>query len=41
MVRLMPPDAALLRFVLSAALYPALAALFTRAHRGLADPDRA
>ena len=40
-VRLLPGDAALFQFGLTAGLYPALAALFTWAHRSLADPDRA
>lgn len=40
-VRLLPVRDALLQFGLTAGLYPALAALFTQAHRGLADPDRA
>lgn len=40
-VRLMPAGAALLQFGLTAGVYPALAALLTRAHRGLADPDQA
>lgn len=40
-VRLMPASAALLQFGLTAAAYPALAALLTHAHRGLADPDQA
>lgn len=39
-VRLMPVSAALLQFGLTAGLYPALAALFTQAHRCLAGPDR-
>lgn len=38
---LLPGSAALLQFGLTAGLYPALAVLFTLAHRGLADPDRA
>ncbi len=41
MFRLLPVPAALFQFGLSAGLYPALAALFTVAHRGLADPARA
>lgn len=41
MFRLLPVPAALFQFGLSAGLYPALAALFTIAHRGLADPARA
>lgn len=40
-VRLLPVGPALLQFGLTAGLYPALAAVFTHAHRGLADPDRA
>ena len=40
-LRVMPADAALLQFGLAAGLYPALAALLMRAHRGLANPDRA
>lgn len=40
-LRVMPADAALLQFGLTAGLYPALAALFTWAHRGLANPDQA
>ncbi len=39
--RLMPVSAALFQFGLTVALYPALAALFTAAHRSLADPERA
>ena len=44
--RVLPPDAptprpALFQFAMAAGLYPALATLFTRAHRGLADPQRA
>ena len=35
-VRLLPTDSALLRFALTAGLYPALAACFGRIHRGLA-----
>ena len=38
-VRLLPARDALLQFGLTAGLYPALAALFTQAQRGLADPD--
>ena len=37
----MPLRAALFEFGLTAGLYPALAYLFTIAHRGLADPERA
>lgn len=40
-IRLMPASAALLQFGLTAGSYPALAALLTRVHRGLADPDQA
>ena len=40
-VRLLPVGPALFQAVLTAALYPALAILFIRAHRGLADPERA
>ncbi len=40
-VRVLPAGGALLQFGLTSGLYPALAALFTRAQRGLADPDRA
>jgi rod shape-determining protein MreD len=40
-VRLLPPSPALFQFALSAALYPMLAAFFTRAHRGIADPGQA
>lgn len=39
--RLMPPDAAVFQFVLSAALYPMLATLFLLAHRGVAAPEQA
>lgn len=39
--RLLPPLAGLFQFALSAALYPALAMVLTRAHRGIADPGRA
>jgi rod shape-determining protein MreD len=39
--RLMPADAALFEFALCIALYPALAVLFGRAHRSVADPERA
>lgn len=39
--RVLPGNAALFQFALTAGLYPALATLFTRAHRGLANPDRA
>ena len=40
-VRLLPAHDALLQCGLTVGLYPALAALFAQAHRGLADPDRA
>jgi len=40
-LQVLPGGAALLQFALTAGLYPTLAALFTRAHRGLANPDRA
>jgi rod shape-determining protein MreD len=39
--RLLPGGPALLQFGLAAGVYPALATMFTRAHRGLADPERA
>ena len=39
--RLVPPDAMLFQAVLSAALYPVLAILFARAHRSIANPERA
>ena len=39
--RLLPVPPALFQFGLTAGLYPVLAALFTTAHRGLADPARA
>lgn len=39
--RLVPPDAMLFQAVLSAALYPALAILFARAHRSVANPEQA
>ncbi|HLY89354.1 MAG TPA: rod shape-determining protein MreD [Acetobacteraceae bacterium] len=38
--RLLPPWPAIFEAALTAALYPALAILFVRAHRGVADPDR-
>jgi len=38
--RLLPVGAALFQAVLTAALYPALAVLFIRAHRTIADPER-
>lgn len=40
-LRLLPPGPALLQFGVSAGFYPLLATLFTRAHRGLADPEKA
>ena len=40
-VRVLPGDAMLFQFALTAGLYPTLAALFTQAHRGLANPDQA
>ena len=39
--QLMPGSAALLQFGLTVGLYPALAVLFGRAYRGIADPDQA
>jgi rod shape-determining protein MreD len=39
--RLLPIGPALLQFGLTAGLYPLLAVLFTRAHRGLAAPEQA
>jgi len=39
--RLLPAGPALLEFGLTAGFYPALALLFTRAHRGLANPEQA
>ncbi len=39
--RLLPVGPALFQAVLTAALYPALAVLFIRAHRTVADPERA
>jgi rod shape-determining protein MreD len=39
--RLLPIGPALFEAVLTAALYPALAVLFVRAHRTIADPERA
>jgi rod shape-determining protein MreD len=39
--RALPGDAMLFQFALTVGLYPILAALFTQAHRGLADPDQA
>lgn len=40
-LRALPVQPALFQFGLTAGLYPVLAALFTMAHRGLADPARA
>jgi rod shape-determining protein MreD len=40
-LRVLPLQAALFEFGLTAGLYPMLAALFTLAHRGLADPRQA
>jgi rod shape-determining protein MreD len=40
-LRLLPPAAGLFQFVLTAGLYPPLAALLTRAHRGIAAWERA
>lgn len=39
--RLLPAGPALLQFGVTAGFYPALAALFTRTHRSLADPESA
>ena len=39
--RLLPPGPAIFQAVLTAALYPALAILFARAHGTIADPGRA
>ena len=39
--RLVPTAAALFQFGLTAGLYPLLAVLFIRAHRGLANPEQA
>ena len=39
--RMLPPGPAIFEAVLTAALYPALAILFIRAHRSVADPERA
>jgi rod shape-determining protein MreD len=39
--RLLPLAPAVFEAVLTAALYPALAVLFIRAHRTVADPERA
>ena len=40
-LRLLPPQPAVLALALAAGLYPLLSALFTWAHRGMADPERA
>lgn len=40
-VRLLSPGPAMFQAVLTAAVYPALAVLFVRAHRTIADPERA
>jgi len=40
-LRLLPGPPALFQFGLTAGLYPILALMFTTAHRGLADPERA
>ena len=40
-LRLLPLQPACFELALSAGLYPLLSALFTWAHRGMADPDRA
>ena len=39
--RLLPPQPAFFELALAAGLYPLLSALFTWAHRGIADPQRA
>jgi rod shape-determining protein MreD len=39
--RLLPPGPAVFVLVLTAAVYPAIAILFTAAHRSVADPERA
>jgi rod shape-determining protein MreD len=39
--RLLPGGAALFQFALTTGLYPLLATLFIRAHRGLANPEQA
>ena len=41
MVRLLPVAPALFQFALSVAVYPAIAALFSHAHRGAANPEGA
>ena len=40
-LEMLPGTPALLQFAWTAGLYPTLAALFSSAHRSLADPDRA
>ena len=40
-MRLFSPAPAVFQWALSAGLYPLMATLFTRAHRGLADPEQA
>lgn len=40
-LRLLPIRPALLQFGVAAGFYPAMAAIFTRTHRSLADPERA
>lgn len=40
-LRLLPVQPALFEMALAAGLYPLLSALFTWAHRGIADPERA
>ncbi len=40
-LQVLPGNAALFQFALAAGLYPTLAALFTQAHRSLANPDGA
>ena len=40
-MRLFSPSPALFEWALTSGLYPVLAMLFTRAHRGLANPDQA
>lgn len=39
-IRLLPPGPAAFQAVLTVALYPALAVLFVRAHRTIADPEQ-
>jgi rod shape-determining protein MreD len=41
LLRLLPVAPALFQFVLSAAVYPAVAAIFLHAHRGVANPEGA